>query len=167
MSDFISSVATGLPLLGPGDMRHADSWFFGGPDLTPGDGVLANPVWTCDPMRDGFQSPWWPSQGLFGDSGDVTPICSPCVYTCVWVLAGQNGRLAFVGVTRDAYGSPIGGATVRCFRAATDELTAIVTSDPAGNYIATTPYYEAHYLVVHKSGSPDVAGASVATLFPS
>ena len=85
----------------------------------------------------------------------------------IYPVAGCNGRLAFAGVTRDQYGSAIGGCTVRCFRSSTCELMSTVLSDPQGNYIATTPYYESHFLTVHKSGPPDVAGASIDTVTPA
>jgi hypothetical protein len=72
-----------------------------------------------------------------------------------------------VGVTRDQYGSPLGNCTVRCFRTSSGELVSQVTSDANGNYVATSPYSDQHFLTVHKTLSPDVAGASVDTLTPS
>lgn len=136
----------------------------------------------CDPlpplvglsigMGDGlgmetWATAFWPTRGdIMSDAGSVYDILSegyePEAYPC----SGTNGRLSFAGVTRDQYGSPLGGCTVRCFRTATAELMSQVTSDPStGDYIATTPYYEAHFLTIHKT-APNVAGASLDTVLP-
>lgn len=130
---------------------------------------VSNPTGTYD-----YSSPWWPAQGglagdCLSDTGAGRMICGPALtpaWGTFWVNAGCNGRLGFVGVTRDQYGSPLGGCTVRCFVTATDELVSKVTSDAKGNYIATSPYQADHYLVIHSSDGQQ-AGASVSTIDPS
>lgn len=122
---------------------------------------------------EGFTTPWWPASGMVlggrgdGSSCDLQDLAPS--YQDAYPLSGCNGRLGFVGYTRDAYGSAIGGVAVKCFLTSTDELVASVTSDPTtGYYIATTPYAAAHYLVVQKpSATPPIAGASLNTITPA
>jgi hypothetical protein len=118
--------------------------------------------------RDGaFTSPWWPGSGFIGERGaDVAVIDThPKWYEFPDVTAGMNTRYGVQGVTRDAYGSPLGGCTMKLFRTSDDSLVATTVSDPVGNYLLSTPYYpDAHYVVMYKTGSPDVTGASVNTL---
>lgn len=118
-----------------------------------------------------FSSPFWPRcSSLMGGSDGVNENCFISLSPCAgdpWPASGCNGRLGFVGFTRDAFGSPVGGCTVRCFNTATNELVSQVVSDANGFYQATTPYADGHYLVVHKAGPPDIAGASISTLTPS
>ena len=121
--------------------------------------------------RQGYVNPWWPNAGnllagAFGAGDGQIHNYAPW-WQEPWVRSGCNGRLAFVGYTRDAYGSPLGGVTVRLFRTSSDVLVAKVVSDANGYYTATSPYLDAHYMVVHKTGTPDVAGASVDTIIPS
>ena len=109
-----------------------------------------------------FATCYWPG-GASIDGGDGS--VRPEVWAAPpWTTSGANGRLGFVGVTRDVYGSALGDCTVRCSRTSTNELVSQVTSDANGNYIATTPYNDGHYLVVHKTST--VAGASVDNLIP-
>lgn len=118
-----------------------------------------------------FESEWWPARSsmMGGWDGEPSNLLLGEAQWWGWpqTRSGCNGRLGFVGYTRDAYGSPVGGCTVRCFNTATNELVSTVTSDANGFYIATTPYGGAHYLVVHKSGTPEIAGASISTLTPA
>lgn len=124
----------------------------------------------CDDPGATWETPWWPTRGmLMGSSepsGGADGVLSGTYYDA-WPLSGASGRLAFVGYTRDAYGSPLGGVTVRCFVTSSNELVSQVVSDDKGYYVATTPYNQAHFLTVHKSGSPSVAGASLDTLTPA
>jgi hypothetical protein len=124
----------------------------------------------------GFVSTWWPRRSaIFGAQLDgvdegllgANLLTLPPLHSFQWVSGGANGRLGFVGVTRDAFGSPLGGCTVRCHRSSNGELVSQVTSNEFGAYTATSPYLEAHYLTVHKAGSPAVAGASLDTVQPA
>ena len=171
MSGFVHPGATGLPSLVCTDKRTLEEFWHGEAYFKP---VLYACLMPKESGYDfGFVNPWWPYAGnlLGGDAGgsdqnnQITNYAP--WYQEPWVHSGCNGRLGFVGYTRDAYGSPVGGCTVRCFNTATNELVSSVESDANGFYIATTPYGDAHYLVVHKSGTPEIAGASISTLTPA
>ena len=146
-----------------------DEFYFDNEDAFPTP-VLWSFDWRAVIEAAGFVSPWWPAAGLLigpgADAGFDALAQVPAKHSDMWRSFGANGRLGFVGVTRDQYGSPLGGCRVRCFLTATTELVSDVVSDGNGNYLATTPYTGAHFIVVHRSGSPDVAGASVDTLQP-
>ena len=119
----------------------------------------------------GMASTWWPCRSTFfgtgsGDQPEGND-WNPCVkWADTWTRAGCNGRLAFVGYTRNENGNIVAGCTVKCFRVANDSLQSSVVSDANGYYQATTPYYEAHYLVVQMPTTPARAGASVNTILP-
>ena len=166
MSSFVSPVATGLPLLAQDDKRAGDEYFFDNEDMIA-QAVLFSVDWRGVLEHAGFCSPWWPFRGyLIGDgvSGFVPLLDLGARHADIWRAFGANGRLGFVGYTRDQYGSTLGGCTVRCFLASTSELVSQVTSDASGFYIATTPYAGAHFLTIHGSG---VAGASIDTITPA
>lgn len=173
MSGFVSPVATGLPLLVRDDARHGDEDFFGNDDLFRPD-PIAN-YYVREDLWFGvrtFRTPWWPTSqaGAFiSDAGSGTSLLYDKIQrrSDIWgnLPGGANGRLAFVGITRDQYGSPVGGVTVKCYLTSTDQVTASVVSDGNGNYTITTPYYpDGHYLVCYKTASPDIFGTTVNTL---
>lgn len=111
-----------------------------------------------------YRTDWWPAgSGMVADTGISDVLVGLGPYDA-YPVSGCNGRLAFNGITRDQYGSPLGNCTVRCYRVSTHELQSVVTSDANGAYIATTPYNDAHFLVVHGTS---VAGASLDTITPS
>ena len=123
------------------------------------------------PVETGFRTPWWPGAGWIeqGDAGDagLHPLGGDW-WEPFEVTRGAAYRFAFVGVTRDVYGSPLGACTVKCYRTSTDEMVGLTISDPVGNFLVTTPYYpDAHYLVCYKSGSPDVQGTSANNIIGS
>jgi len=170
MSSLLAQGATGMPLIIQDDTRHCDEDLFGNDDLYLPD-PLANYYRRCDIWFgiSTFRTPWWPSAGagaLLGDAGNVT-YDKIIRYTDSWpnLPGGANGRLSFVGITRDAFGSPLGGVNVKLFRTSTDELVSSVVSDANGNYTITTPYYpDPHYMVCYKAGPPDTFGTTVNTL---
>lgn len=166
MSGLISSA---FPVLSCQDLRAGDEAFFSSENWCLPQ-VIADVLRPEEPVYGiGFVNPWWPAgTGFLGDQGaDLSLIPKQSWWGAPWVSVGAcNGRRAFVGITRDANGSPIAGATVRCFRASSDELVSKVTSDANGRYEATTPYADAHYLTVHLASSPPVAGATIDTLTP-
>lgn len=134
--------------------------------------VILSFDWNSTEEARGFVSPWWPARGqLMGGWGDGLGgehmLQRGTRHSDMWRSFGSNGRLAYVGITRDVYGSPLANCTVRCFRTATDELVSKVTSDANGYYIATTPYSDGHYLVVHGPIGPELAGASISTILPA
>ena len=166
--EFIGSVFGGSILINT-DQRAGDEFYFDNEDIVPTP-VLLSFDWRAAIEAAGFVSPWWPNSGYMiggqGYDGDNLYVL-PAKHSDMWRSFGSNGRLAFVGYTRDAYGSPLGNCTVRCFRSSTDVLVSRVTSDATGYYQATTPYGgEGHYLVVHGPGSV-VAGASIDTIQPA
>ena len=117
-----------------------------------------------------FQNCFWPGNGgLIGASGAEFGVED----SAVWWFApsftsGTTSRYGIAGVTRDQYGSPLGGCTVKMFKTSTDELVDTQVSDPSGNYTVSSPYYpDAHYLVIYKAGTPDVFGTTPNTLIGS
>ena len=149
------------------DIRHVDEYWFGRDDLVQPPTIIGR-QWEEEREFQGYTSPWWPrAGGLLGDAaGDVNLLTQPAWWGEAWHQGGASGRLAFVGYTRDYAGAPVGGCTVRCFVTSSNELVSVVTSDANGYYIATTPYYGGHYLVCHKAGAPEIAGATISTLTP-
>jgi hypothetical protein len=113
-----------------------------------------------------FTTDYWPGGSrLSGEPGVSAEFQSAVQWGQYDQAAGASSRYGFVGVTRDAYGTPIASCTVKLFRTSDDLLLDTTTSDPSGNYLLNTAYYpDTHYLVAHKSGSPDVDGVSVNTL---
>ena len=111
------------------------------------------------------RNPHWPGGGgLNGDAGDVQPLYGVW-YSMPDLTRGSVQRFGIVGVTRDVYGSPLGGVTCKFYRTSTDEMVFSVVSDPLGNFTATTPYYpDQHYLVFYKAGSPDIFATTQNTL---
>lgn len=112
----------------------------------------------------GFGTPMWPRGGGLDASGGEW-------LESVWcgqpeIVSGATSRFGFAGVSRDANGTIIGGATVRLFRASDGLLVDTVTSDPTtGAFVITTPYYpDQHGIVAYKAGVPDMAGTTVWSL---
>lgn len=70
------------------------------------------------------------------------------------------------GTTKDSTGSALGNCVVDWFRTSDDAKLDSVTSDANGLFEFRTAGQppNAYYLVAYKSGSPDVAGTTVATL---
>lgn len=122
------------------------------------------------PFGGGFDNEYWPGTGGMNASGNEWNrgvwYGRPCYNS------GAVSRYALIGVTRDAYGSPIGEATVKLFKTVgggNPDLKDVKidegTSDASGAYIVYTPYYpDTHYIVTYKAGAPDVHGTTVNTL---
>ena len=128
-------------------------------------GVIASVLtYDASPLVMGFSwaASWWP--GGFG-IGEAS-ILDNVHYGSPYPVSGVNGRLALLGYTRDAYGSPLPLATVKLFRTVDDSLQNTVVSDGSGLYSVTSPYADGHYLVVYKAGPPDVCGTTINTLAP-
>jgi len=110
-----------------------------------------------------FNSPYWPGgSGLDASGGDML--------SAVWfsqpeITSGASGFYGLTGITRDVYGTAVGGCDVHLFLTETNVLVSNVTSDDSGFFMVPTPYYpNAHYIVAHKTGTPNIAGATVPTL---
>lgn len=129
-------------------------------DFQP-DGLFAD-VWAVAPSI--FQSTHWPGSGMMGDGGVDVGILSAVQWGDYDQAAGASSRFGFVGVTRDSFGSALGGCTVLLFRTSDSLLMDTTTSDASGNFLLNTAYYpDAHFLVVRKTGSPNVSGATDGT----
>lgn len=122
-------------------------------------------------VEAGVPSPIWSAPvmvrrgGFVGDLGADVGVLDSGLRARIDMLEAGAYAYGFTGVTRDQYGSPLGGVNVRLFRTSNSLLVATTTSDSAGNFTVATPYYpDAHFLVYQKTGSPDVQGASVFTL---
>ncbi len=148
-------------------MRLPDKSCLG--DHYDGDSYIATPVLLPLYFGQGqedfiYSTPWWPNYGGLMNDGGLGDIVESAEFESYWTLSGCNGRLGFVGVTRDQYGSPVAGCTVRCYLVSTNELVSMVTSDANGAFVATSPYNTPHFLVTHGVG---IAGASIDTLTPA
>jgi hypothetical protein len=115
----------------------------------------------------GYENFFWPGAGRLDTPNDF-------ILGALWhstpemfepAGGGSNSRFGIIGITRDEYGSPLGGVLVKLFRTANDEKVDQIISDSFGNYLVSTPYYpEGHYLVQYKTGTPDRFGSSINTL---
>ena len=111
-----------------------------------------------------FASEYWPSSRL-SDNGDGATVKSGVIWGFFDQAGGASSRYVFRGVTRDQYGSAVGTCSVLLYRTSTNVLIDSATSDPAGNFELTTTFYpDAHYIVAHKTGSPDIDGVTPNTL---
>lgn len=114
-----------------------------------------------------YTSDYWPRSGLVGNLGlDVSILERTTPWKFPQPYGGAASRYGFVGVTRDQYGTAIPSCVAKLYRTSDDSLQDTTTSDATtGEFLLNTFYYpDAHYIVAHKAGSPDVDGASVNTL---
>lgn len=79
-------------------------------------------------------------------------------------MTGGHVPKKVTGVTFNANGDPLAGATVSLFNTATGLLVDTQISDSAGNYQCGDPNAVACFAVAYKAGSPDIAAATVNTL---
>lgn len=125
---------------------------------TQRDGYFEDP-WHAVPGA--FSSPWWPRSRFAGDCGVDVAMCPSVWWAEVYPTAGASSRYGFRGYTRDRFGSAVGGCTVKLFLSSDDSRQDSQVSDPTGAFLVTTPYYpDAHWIYVHKDGSPDIDGVS-------
>jgi hypothetical protein len=155
------------------DRSHCDSLYHGKGSRAPDEFLFATEVrGVSDNAPDAYfyATRWWPRSGQImggwgnGLTGDLFQSKSPR-WKSPFTTRGANGRLGYVGYTRDQYGSVLGGCTVRLIRVSTDELVAKVVSDANGLYFATTPYNDAHVRVTHNAAG-NLGGASNLTDLP-
>jgi hypothetical protein len=144
--------------------------------LTQDDQRVVWPIWrmpiaaaqfTPERPNQPYNTGWWPgTNGFIGEQAVDFGVLLGFWYEQPVIRAGVNSRYGVEGVTRDVYGTPIGGCTVKLYRTLTDELVSATISEAStGAFLASTPYYpETHYLVSYKAGSPDLSGTSVNTL---
>jgi hypothetical protein len=119
-----------------------------------------------------YATPWWPKSACFGigceewssaDSGYEDPE----------LTSGAVAAMGFVGYSRDAYGTVLGGCTMKLFKTVDGgypntkdvKVYEVVSNTTTGFYSLYTPYHpDTHYIVSFKAGSPDVQGVTVNTL---
>lgn len=83
------------------------------------------------------------------------------------ITSGISSRLGIVGITRDRYGTPLAGCTVRVFRSSDGALVNETVSDANGAFIGNVYDGSTYFLVTYKAGVPDVFGTTVNTLIGS
>lgn len=126
-------------------------------------------------LKQDYRTQFWPggTLGLLSDS-DV----GIGLKTEWWELpeaiigGGCSSRYGFTGVTRDKYGSIVGGCTVELFLTAAngnypaDSLVYTTVSDATtGAFTVLTSFYpDTHWLRAYKTGTPDAFATSVNTL---
>ena len=158
MSGLLTS-ASGLAWFGEPLERRTQAAYL--PESVPGA------IWAdCDPIAPAtFASDWWPGATELLDTADGPNIESEIRWGCYDQAAGASSRFGFTGVTRDQYGTAVGGCTVKLYRTSDDALLDSQVSDPSGNFLLSTAYYpDTHYIVAHKTGSPDIDGVTPNTL---
>lgn len=173
MTKFINGSA-GLPVTihAADDKRACDAQFHGKRKRAPDSLLLSTENRVADNANRAYvyKTRWWPNSGYiiggWSGSGDDAFQNLPARWIPPNTRRGCNGRLSFVGYTRDQYGSALGNCTVRLYRVSTEEQVCKVTSDKNGLYFATTPYNDAHFLVIHDAAG-GLAGATKTTLTPS
>ena len=118
----------------------------------------------------GYLTEYWPGRtGLDASGGEWL---APIWHDRPDMNTGAVAAMGFVGYSRDAYGSILGGCTMKLFKTADGSYPATkdtkvyeVVSDSTGWYSLYTPYHpDTHYIVSFKAGSPDVQGVTVNTL---
>jgi len=165
--DIGNANGSGLALY-PDDRSHCDEAWFSNDELFQPDPMVSIRM-RNDPADfisggSSWRTPWWPASG-FLQPGESFTLERPARWGDIWGASGCSSRFAIVGITRDQFGSPLGGCTVKMFRTSDDVLMSQVLSDANGAYTLTTPYYpDGHYIVIYKAGSPDVFGTTVNTL---
>lgn len=119
-------------------------------------------------LRD-YTTPWWPRHGLLGDVAvDVGALDFAWQgFELPEMTRGISSRLAFLGTSRDQYGSPLGGCTIICYRTTDRSFVSEVVSNADGSFFVNTFYPDQHFLVFYKAGFPDVFGTTVNTLVGS
>lgn len=114
-----------------------------------------------------FTTDWWPGGANFMGAG-ATDV--GMFYDVQWgqydQAAGASSRFGLTGVTRDQWGTPVPSCTVKLYRTSNDALLDTQVSDATtGAFLLSTPYYpDQHYIVAHKTGSPDIDGVTPNTL---
>lgn len=122
-----------------------------------------------------YSTPWWPNSQMLDDASGVFGSMEQAIPRNALVenVGGTTSNYGISGITRDAYGSPVGGVTVNLFKTSYNAVNGIPAntlvdskvSDAVGAFTVVSPYYpDAHYIVTYKAGSPDIFGTTVNTL---
>jgi hypothetical protein len=138
--------------------------------LERNDDRLQSPSWVTVTIQRhldrGYRSEWWPrGQSFIGDAVVDVGVQTVVAWGEYDPVGGESSRVGFVGVTRDQYGTPLGGCVVQLFRTSDDLFIMETTSDSAGNFLLQSWYTpDTHYIVAYKAGAPDVFGTTLNTL---
>lgn len=89
------------------------------------------------------------------------------VGTVIYRSPGAFVNFEISGVSRDSTGAVLGDCTIDLFQTGGDILTQSTVSNVSGNFSFSNPGTGAFYIVAYKTGSPDVAGTTVNTLYPT
>jgi hypothetical protein len=159
VTQFLGAAAPSLGWLEPDDIRtRSEHW----------RQHLGLTEWRFTGAVGDQRTPWWPGasgQGFFGDAGADVSCQGAFWHGEPDTSRGSAYRWVVQGYARDQYGSPLSGAAVKLYRTSTDEMVMATVSGSDGSYLLTSPYYpDPHYLVMYKSGTPDVFGTSLNTL---
>jgi len=87
------------------------------------------------------------------------------VGTVVYRSPGGFANFSLSGTTRDSSGAAIAGCEVDLCQG--NVVVASLVSDGSGNFTFLNPGSGPFFLVAYKVGSPDVAGTTVNTLYPT
>lgn len=114
----------------------------------------------------GYTSDYWPgNRGFYGEQVLETPLLEALWGRVLSRFAqGSSSRLGFLGTTRDATGSRLGGVTCSLFRTSDKAWIMDVVSNINGDFMLSTYDGTAHFIVFSKTGSPDVIGTTRQTL---
>ena len=89
------------------------------------------------------------------------------VGTVIYRSLGVAVNFALTGISRDSAGVALGNCVIELFQTGGDIITQTTMSDAGGNFSFSNPSTGPFYLNAYKVGSPDVAGTTVNTLYPS
>jgi hypothetical protein len=73
----------------------------------------------------------------------------------------------FRGTCTDQYSNPLGGAVIKAYLTATDQMVGQTATDSNGNYQCPSPYSGQNHYLVATIVSGNLAGVTVNTLQPS
>lgn len=160
MSGFVAATS-GVQMIGRQDLR------LNRPDFQQRGAIFVECISAIAPPS--FETEWWPRGAGFMADGASGDILNASWWGDFDPAAGAASRYGFTGVTRDQYGTAVGSVTVNLFRTSDNVLQDTAVSNATdGTFLLNTVYYpDTHYIVAHKSGSPDVDGATVNTLIGS
>lgn len=122
-----------------------------------------------------FRTPWWPRSALDATGGEMIGdmMGSNACRDLPVLNSGAVAKVAFAGVSRDAYGSILVGCTVKLFKTADGsypgskdlKMDEVISDLTTGAFVLFSPWYpDTHYIVSYKAETPDVMGCSVNTL---
>jgi hypothetical protein len=112
----------------------------------------------------------WPRSRFMSGAGPFTAdnLCAP-----VWIeypaheSAGARSCYVIEGYTQDADGNPLDGCKVQAFTTADKEFQEECNSNSGGFYRLGVYVQGPYFLLAHRSGAPDLGGASNDDVMPT